>query len=523
MLNVFTKKLPLRRCGLAQVRLQKCVVLTSLILLQFLPLIAVASEPAPKGKLWRWLKPARATSQAAQTQPAENHDHKVAPQGVSEEAVQPLQQVSLEMPADTSRVPPVPPAPDEAAAYKDVTSYEISPGTAEIAVLPQQNVYSLEDLSTFAEMYHPRLTTAFRKIQSAQGATVQAGLYPNPRISASSPQIDGNESQYNGFISQEIVTARKLKISAAAAQTAVTQAQYEWQQERFIVLTELRQKYYAVLAAQKRTRILEELVSIATRSLEISERLFKAGEGAKSDILLLDIERRRSEVALQNAQTIYNVGKKQLTLLVACPALNIQSVSGDLNAEARNYQLDEIQVAAANFHPQASIARLEIERMSRLLQRARVEPVPNFDVMGGYQRQIGVPAENQGLFQVTMSVPLWNQNQGNISSAEASLSGARADLQKTELELSNLAAQAYATYETSRQLVEKYHTEILPQARETLAISQTLYAQGQIDFLRLLQSQRTLLETELASIEAQEQYWISAAGIAGLLQENQFP
>lgn len=108
MLNVFTKKLSLRRCGLALVRLQICVVLTSLILLQFLPLMAVASEPAPKGKLWRWLKPARATSEAAQTQPAENHDHKVASQGVSEEANQPLQQVSLEIPAGTSRVPPVP-------------------------------------------------------------------------------------------------------------------------------------------------------------------------------------------------------------------------------------------------------------------------------------------------------------------------------------------------------------------------------------------------------------------------------
>ncbi|MBA4031452.1 MAG: hypothetical protein C0478_11275, partial [Planctomyces sp.] len=71
--------------------------------------------------------------------------------------------------------------------------------------------------------------------------------------------------------------------------------------------------------------------------------------------------------------------------------------------------------------------------------------------------------------------------------------------------------------------VDQYGTEILPKARETLEISQNLYSQGQIDFLRLLQSQRTLLETELARIDAQEQRWVSAAALAGLLQEESFP
>jgi outer membrane protein TolC len=41
--------------------------------------------------------------------------------------------------------------------------------------------------------------------------------------------------------------------------------------------------------------------------------------------------------------------------------------------------------------------------------------------------------------------------------------------------------------------------------------------------LRLLQSQRTLLESRVSYVNAQENRWLSAAELAGLLQIEQFP
>lgn len=505
------------------------IFVAAIAVAQISPIHVDASEPAKRGKILSWFKPGKvAAKPTAEAPPANSAAAVPRDANPNNEDAAIIQFVSAQSP--DSAFPPEPrpanpsvPGTEEDVSDDAVSSYEIPPGVIAMPTSGASGELSLDVLTSLADTHHPRLTAAYRKIQAAQGRTVQAGLYPNPRLSASSPQIDGNESQYNGFVSQEIVTAGKLKLSSAAAQTEIRQAQYAWQQERFVVLTDLRQKYYSTLSAQRRVEILENLVVIASRSLEISVKLFEAGEGARADTLLLDIERRRAEVALKNAQTTYEVGKRQIAILIAMPELTIERLAGDLDVAARPYQLEEVRLAASTFHPQASIARLEIERTARLLQRARVEPVPNFDVMGGYQRQIGVPAANQGLFQVTMSIPLWNQNQGNICEAEANLSGARADLQNTELQLSNLAAQAFANYETAGQLVDQYGTEILPKARETLEISQNLYSQGQIDFLRLLQSQRTLLETELARIDAQEQRWVSAAALAGLLQEESFP
>lgn len=487
-----------------------------------------SAEPAPRSRLASWLTLRKGPTQAPEagrksTSTVQGVVRPLsAPRSKGTDATRSIQPVvSIVKVSGSSELVPI--SASEDGSKPNVIPEPAPNNSVEIKSAEINSAMSLESLTALADANHPRLTAAFQRIQAAQGRTVQAGLYPNPKVAASSPQISGNESQYNGFASQEFVTAGKLKLSVAAAQQEVAQARFAWQQERFLVLTDLRQKFYATLAAQRRVAVLKTLVQIAGRSRESAQKLLKAGEGSRGDSLLFDIELKRAEVALKNAQTIYDVGRRQLAILVAVPDLAIETLSGDMEAKTRNYTLDEVQFAAASVNPQASIARLEIDRNAYLLQRARVEPIPNLDVMGGYQRQVGPVALNQGVFQVTMSIPLWNKNQGNISAIQADMAGARANLQRVELQLENLAADAFTTFATAGQLVEQYEIEILPKARETLELSQTLYVQGQIDFLRLLQSQKTLLDAELAWIAAQEQRWIAAAALAGLLQEESFP
>lgn len=485
-----------------------------------------AAEPVRDSHWPRWLKVSRvpqradepATSiPAAKTTvnkpAATHHDQQPQPGAIKPHLTLPdsgIKTVSAnlteDMPTAIAPIPvSVPPSPEEARAQADLTGM------------------TLDMLVALADAHHPRLTAAYQQIQAAQGRAVQAGLYPNPVVASSSPQWDGNESQFNGFISQEIVTAKKLKLDVAAVQREVSQAQFAWQQERFGILTALRQQYYSTLAAQSRVAVLTSLVQVAHRSRDVSRKLLDAGEGTRGDTLLFDIEVDRAEVALANAETVFQVGRRQLAILAAVPDMEIDHLAGDLNQQLPDYDLQELRFSIAAVNPQANIARLEIDRNAFRLRRAVVQPIPNIDIMGGYQRQVGVPKEDQGLFQVSMSVPLWNKNQGNIFAAEAELSGSRADLNRVELDLGNQAADALQVYQTAGQLVERYEAQILPKARETLTLTQQLYAQGQIDFLRLLQSQKTLLEAELARLDALEQRWISAAMIAGMLLSEQFP
>jgi cobalt-zinc-cadmium efflux system outer membrane protein len=171
------------------------------------------------------------------------------------------------------------------------------------------------------------------------------------------------------------------------------------------------------------------------------------------------------------------------------------------------------------------IARMEIGRNEILLRRARVEPFPNINFQGGYQNQ-GPGAfapQNQGLYQVTFNVPLWNRNQGNIRAAEANISVAQAHVGTVENNLANDSASAIGRFLSSQQQVDRYEEQMLPKAREVLRLVKQQYAQGEAEFLRLLQAQRQRMEVELDYVNAQEMRWIAAAEVAGLLQADQFP
>ena len=84
-------------------------------------------------------------------------------------------------------------------------------------------------------------------------------------------------------------------------------------------------------------------------------------------------------------------------------------------------------------------------------------------------------------------------------------------------------ADAAGRYRIADQQVRRYELKIIPKAREGVKIMQEGFAQGQFDFLRLLQTQRALVDSNLGYIEALEARWAAAAELAGLAQIEAFP
>jgi cobalt-zinc-cadmium efflux system outer membrane protein len=382
---------------------------------------------------------------------------------------------------------------------------------------------TLDEFVSLAFQSHPRLRAAQAAVEAARGKAVQARLYPNPVIAGFSPQIAGNESQWSGTVAQDLVTAGKLRLSQQAALREVQMAEYELIRTRYDVLAEVRQSFYALLVSQRRVEIYQLLMDIAKRSYEIGRQLAEAGEGTKADVLFWSIERDRAEVRLLNASVFIETGRRQVATAIGLPRADVGRIEGDLFRKLPNFDLKTLQEAVVRANARPRVVESDIARAQWTLERAVVQPIPNINLMGGYQRQVGIPAMDQGLVQVLMAVPLFDRNHGNIRSARADSAAARADLRTIEIDLATQTAQAIATYRTSQRLVEWYEQYILPKAKETVQLTQTLYARGEVTFLSLLQAQKILTETELAFVESQADRWTSAVTIASLLQLEQFP
>ncbi|MBY0587199.1 TolC family protein [bacterium] len=381
---------------------------------------------------------------------------------------------------------------------------------------------TLEGFTRLAESNSPALRQALADIEVSRGKALQVGLYPNPFVSGGSPQWGGSESQYYGQLSQEIVTKGKLRLNRAAATREVTQAELRFVRTRFNLLTAVRRDFFATLAGQRRVEILSNLVDVAKQSEESVGKLQRGGEGSRADLLLIEIERQKAEVALENAQAMLDATRRQLAATVGIPETPIGNVTGELEATTSDFATVARSSGVLDSHAFVQIARTEADRARILLRRAQVEPHPNITLSGGYMQQTTFP-NNIGLVSIEMPIPVWNRNQGNIRSARGAVSSATENVQRTYNELAGQLAMAVGRYEAAVQQTVRFEQAIIPKARESLEITRKGIAGGQFGFLTLLQAQRSIVEADLGYVNAQEVRWISAAEIAGLLQLEAFP
>lgn len=433
----------------------------------------------------------------------------------------------------TAVVQPLPAVPEEAAAAEAIpppAALFALPGPAADWVPPVRDPAVVpttpDTLAAFTQVAltgHPRIRAADAAVAAARGLAVQARLYPNPVVAAGSPQANGAYSQWNVFMTQDIVTAGKLQLQQQAALRQVEVAGFELVRARFDVLAGTRRTFYDLLVAQRRRQILAMLRDVAETSARVSERLAQGGEASRTDTLFFTIARDQALVRLDNADVYVETGRRELAAAVGQPEMAIGDIRGDLSLPLPDFDLPALQraVVAANAKPQA--ARAAIERARWLLSRARVQPIPDVNVLGGYQAQVDFPPQPQGLMQVMVEVPLFDRNQGNVRAASAQVAEAVADWRRVELDLATLTAEAVAGYRTGQQLVRKYEADILPKSRRTLEATQRLYAAGEVTFLNLFEAQRVLFETELGYLDALERRWRHAVMIADLLQLEDFP
>lgn len=388
---------------------------------------------------------------------------------------------------------------------------------------PTGRTWTLSDLEQIANSMHPVLQRDVLKIDAARGDALQAGLYPNPRFDTNNPQVfSGPTSTFNAGFQQEIVVRGKKRLDRAAAVKVVQQNEFAYVQDRFGLLTAVRQQFYTVLAAERRVKALTKLQEITSSSLETGKELVRrAGEIPPIDVLVLEIDSQRVEADLENAVRILRGARNQLAAIVGDQSISDDEFTGSLFDPPPQYDEQILKHFASMDSAYVQIQKLEIERNEILLKRAIVEPYPNVNLGPAYQWGLQNGNEQYWL-TLTFPIPTWDRNQGAIQSQRAELAASRQNLEAVKLEQLRRVADAFSRNRAVRMQATKYEKEIIPNVRKTLRLAKNGYQMGEYDFPRFLQVQRTFVEVNMAYIDLLETVWTSAAELSGLLQLESF-
>lgn len=385
---------------------------------------------------------------------------------------------------------------------------------------------SLDELTNMALKRNPRLQRLAFAIDSGRGRALQAGLYPNPQLGVSGEELGGRQGSggiiTGPFITQEIVTAGKLRLSRAVLERRVDQDTLSLISERYVLLATVRRGYFDVLTIQRRAEILDQLVALSTTSVETAQRLVDAHEIAELDLLQFRVERNRFRAERDAAKRELTATFTRMAANLGVPDLPVAPLKDLFTLPDPQYEFEPARELVASVHPQLRAAQVGVSRAQAALQRAEAEPFPNVIVGAGYQRH-NKDHEDNWAFQVGISIPIFNDNQGNISAARAEINQENRRVRETGNELTGQLAEAFGDYKAARERVDQYRTDILPDARKAHQLSMVAFQGGEFQYLRVLQAQRTIAETNLEYVRALGEMWKAAGDISGLLLEEDWP
>jgi NodT family efflux transporter outer membrane factor (OMF) lipoprotein len=227
--------------------------------------------------------------------------------------------------APTYRAPTSPPPADtyqEAGDWQVAAPLDNEPRGAWWTVFEDPQLNDLEDRVGSANQ---NLKAAFARLQEARAATriARADLFPTlnlasaatrQRVSQNSPNyVSGYDSTYNNFdleadLSYEIDLWGRVRNTVNAAKANQQASAADLAGVELALHAEMAIDYYTLRSEDAEQLLLEKTVDDYSKSLELTERLYKGGAAAVADVdqaqaQLETARTQAADIALQRAQT----------------------------------------------------------------------------------------------------------------------------------------------------------------------------------------------------------------------------
>ena len=391
---------------------------------------------------------------------------------------------------------------------------------------PAAGTLRLEDFEKIALEKNPTITQAGASVRAARGRAKQAGLYPNPSAGPTGAEISGGPIIRGGevgfFVQQEIVLGGKLEKSRRIVEQDVRNAETQAEAQKMRVLNSVRSLFYQALAAQRKVEVRTSLSALIAEASGVSKRLQNVGQADVPDVLEIEIEEQRAELALATARNEQAQIWQQLVSAAGDPSLKLAPVAGELE------QLPELEMEAAlnnllQDSPEVKTAQTQVSRAEAVLERARVEKIPNIDIRSGlhYNRELleagSKPVGFETFFDVGLRIPLFDRNQGNVEAARAELDRAQREVDRVRLSLRTRLAGAFREYLNSRDAAGKYRAQMLPRAQRAYELYIANFRQMAAAYPQALIAQRTFFQLQEDYSDVLARVWSRAIEIRGLL------
>jgi cobalt-zinc-cadmium efflux system outer membrane protein len=375
-----------------------------------------------------------------------------------------------------------------------------TPGAASSQVIEPTGVLSLTVALNMAWRANPEIAVAMREVQATEGTVRQAGVIPNPEVAASVEDTRRETRTTTLQLNQPIELGGKRAARISAAERGRDAATIELAGKQAEVRAIVVAAFYDVVTAQERFRLAQATVDLAQRATSIASKRVQAGKLSPVEETRARVAESGVRVELTQAVSELETARRRLVATWGSTTPRFERAEDHIEELPRLPALAELTQSLQQ-SPNLLRARMEVERRQALTQVERSRRIPDLVVSIGarHDEQLG---RNQAIVGVSVPLPLFDRNQGNILEALRRADKARDELTATEVRLNSELAQAYGRLSAARNEVTLLQKEVLPGAQSAYEATTKGFELGKFSFLEVLDAQRTFFQAKSQYLRA---------------------
>lgn len=328
--------------------------------------------------------------------------------------------------------------------------------------------------------------------------------YGNFRDSAGGP----NQFDANITLPLDLNNKRKRRIEAAVRAQEVTEALY--QDAVRLQLDNLYTAWIDVLAAQVTIRFLEAGRSSLEVQLELTEQLVAKGASSHTEVNNIEIQIDSTELTLLETRETYDDAKRTLAALLSLPEEQAETFPMDGSLRGLNIPpppIDWLIQQARECRPDLGAFRLGVLRARAEVNLAKASRLDDLFLLYQpftAQRNLepGERTSYSWALGVTVPLPVFNRNQGNIARANQTVTQTQTQVANLERQVLLEVQRAEAAYSVTLATIKKLEEEILPAARENLEMSLAEPGPDEPGAISRIEAQRSFAEISRQYLEA---------------------
>ncbi|MCI0693933.1 TolC family protein [candidate division KSB1 bacterium] len=384
------------------------------------------------------------------------------------------------------------------------SSGQVAAQTRSEAPAVNGNFLRLRDLLREARERNPEILAAEKRWQGAQARIKPAGTYADPQIAFQAMYAPYPlNNVFNGerifTISQMFEFPGKLGLMSGMARKESEAVGADFETVRLRVLKDVKATYFMLYRVDRELEINAENRQLMKQFIEITNVKYATGMGLQPDIIKAQVE--YSMLVNDSLMLAQERGSAaaMLNALLNRPRETAVPLTADFfDPRQFTFSLDSLAQAAIAQRPELRNMQSMAEMYQLSARLARKEYIPNFMLSFSHRRMPDMMTNFDAMLSLNLPIYFWRKQTPRVQEAEANYGMANASLQAMRNMVRFEVESAFLKAEQAARSVRIFENTIVPQAEQSLLASRAAYETNKVDFLMLIDSQRTLRDMKLA-------------------------